>query len=106
MQVLCEVLIFLLEVPASTSFALSVPWVAYWLFYKGELICKYCSPRAQGFLFTFSRPKGLKVVSSVEISADFENPFLKKICVERFSEIELKVGYPHFELWPFCKSEN
>ena len=64
------------------------------------------SPRAQGVLFTFSRPKGLKVVSSVEISADFENPFLKKICVERFSEIELKVGYPHFELWPFCKSEN
>ena len=64
------------------------------------------SPRAQGFLFTFSRPKGLKVVSSVEISADFENPFLKKICVERFSEIELKIGYPHFELWPFCKSEN
>ena len=64
------------------------------------------SPRAQGFLFTFSRPKGLKVVSSVEISADFENPFLKQICVERFSEIELKVGYPHFEFWPFCKSEN
>ena len=64
------------------------------------------SPRAQGVLFTFSRPKGLKVVSSVEISADFENPFLKKICVERFSEIEFKVGYPHFELWPFCKSEN
>ena len=45
------------------------------------------SPRAQGFLFTFSRPKGLKMVSSVEISADFENPFLKKICVERFSKI-------------------
>ena len=64
------------------------------------------SPRARGVLFTFSRPKGLKVVSSVEISADFENPFLKKICVERFSEIELKVGYPHFEFWPFCKSEN
>ena len=59
------------------------------------------SPRAQGVLFTFSRPKGLKVVSSVEISADFENPFLKNICVERFSEIELKVGYPHLELWPF-----
>ena len=58
----------------------------------------YISPRAQGVLFTFSRPKGLKVVSSVEISADFENPFLKKICVERFSEIELKVGYPHLEL--------
>ena len=66
----------------------------------------HISPRAQGVLFTFSRPKGLKVVSSVEISADFENPFLKKICVERFSEIELKVGYPHFEFWPFCKSEN
>ena len=30
------------KLPASTSFALSVPWVAYWLFYKGELICKYC----------------------------------------------------------------
>ena len=72
-------------------------------------VCMYfitLSPRAQGVLFTFSRPKGLKVVSSVEISADFENPFLKKICVERFSEIKLKVGYPHFELWPFCKSEN
>ena len=64
------------------------------------------SPRAQGVLFTFSRPKGLKVVSYVEIYADFENPFLKKICVERVSEIELKIGYPHFELWPFCKSEN
>ena len=72
-------------------------------------VCMYfitLSPRAQGVLFTFSRPKGLKVVSSVEISADFENPFLKTICVERFSEIKLKVGYPHFELWPFCKSEN
>ena len=86
-------------------------------FKHNQVICPYSmvrfhkiivfySPRAQGVLFTFSRPKGLKVVSSVEISADFENPFLKKICVERFSEIELKVGYPHFELWPFCKSEN
>ena len=42
-----------------------------------HVFCLY-SPRAQGVLFTFSRPKGLKVVSSVEISADFENPFLKK----------------------------
>ena len=48
-------------------------------------LCSTISPRAQGVLFTFSRPKGLKVVTSVEISADFENPFLKKICVERFS---------------------
>ena len=55
--------------------------------YEMFLLINPCSPRAQGVLFTFSRPKGLKVVSSVEISADFENPFLKKICVERFSEI-------------------
>ena len=44
-------------------------------YFKENIICSY-SPRAQGVLFTFSRPKGLKVVSSVEISADFENPFL------------------------------
>ena len=80
--------------------------VVFILHLEDKLTHVNCSPRAQGVLFTFSRPKGLKVVSSVEISADFENPFLKKICVERFSEIELKVGYPHFELWPFCKSEN
>ena len=37
------------------------------------------SPRARGVLFTFLRPKGLKVVSRVKKSAEFENPFLKKI---------------------------
>ena len=45
-------------------------------------------------LFTFSRPKGLKVVSIVEISAEFKNPFLKKIPTELFPQIGLKEDHP------------
>jgi len=48
----------------------------------------------------------LKVVFIVELSAEFENPFLKKFCVEHFLQIELKVGYPHFDFWPICRFEN
>ena len=52
------------------------------------------SPRAHMDLFTFSRPKGLKVVSIVEIYAEFKNPFLKKIPTELFPQIELKEDHP------------
>ncbi len=51
------------------------------------------SPRAHQGLFTLLRPKGLKVVPIVELSAEFKNPFLKKIRAEVFSQFELKVGY-------------
>ena len=44
-------------------------------------------------LFTFLGPKGLMVVSNVEIIAEFKNPFLKKILLERFSQIESKEAY-------------
>ncbi len=45
-------------------------------------------------VFTFSRPKGLKIVSIVEMSAEFKYPFLKKIPTELFPQIELKEEYP------------
>ena len=47
------------------------------------------NPRAGALLFYISRPKGLMVVSNLEFSADFENPFLKKILLERFSQIAI-----------------
>ena len=52
------------------------------------------SPRARVFLFTLSRPKGLRVDPIVEKCAEFRNPFLKKIPMELFSQIEIKQGYP------------
>jgi len=46
------------------------------------------------------------MVFRVELSAEFEKLFLKKFCVEHFSQIELKVGYPDLEFWQICRFEN
>lgn len=52
------------------------------------------SPRAEGVLFTFSRPKGLIIASKAEFYAEFENPFLIKIRLGRFSQIDFEMRYP------------
>ena len=53
----------------------------------------YNSPRAQTLLFMFLRPQGLMIVSIVEMSQEFKNPLLTKICPDVFLQFDFKVGY-------------
>ena len=52
------------------------------------------SPRARRVLFMFLSAKGLLVVSIVEFSQEFKNPFLTNTAVAVFSETDVKDGYP------------
>ena len=53
------------------------------------------SLRVHKVLFVFWGPKALMVVSILTISQEPKSPYLMKICISNFSEIELKVGYCH-----------
>ena len=55
-----------------------------------------CSPRAKALLFMFLRPKGLKIVSYVEFTAESKYDMLAKIEVECFSENPFFVTHPKF----------
>jgi hypothetical protein len=43
----------------------------------------------------FLRPKGLRVVSGVEMCVELKNVSLTKFYLDSFPEFDLKVGYRH-----------
>ena len=70
---------------------------------QGEISRGLYSPRAEGVLFTFLRPKGLMVVSKAKFYAEFRNSFFIKIPSPRFSQINFEVRYPYNRKVPICE---